>query len=156
MALQKQSTSEEDADAIATTTKTLTNTSVTIVTIIPSIAAADATDPATLLHNGAQAHQTVSTQAKQSSSHHVLIKRVAKYQNEAKTLWPIRSKTCSVAKVSLEAFSNDSLVTFSATVVQRRDVDTPLHIFPHCFLVPFCLPCHFPFCLPTHIPHFAL
>jgi hypothetical protein len=57
MVLQRQSTSVEDADAIATTTKTLMNTSVTMVTIIPSIVAEDATDPGILLHIDAQVHQ---------------------------------------------------------------------------------------------------
>ena len=58
MALQKQNISADDAGVIATTMMILMNTNVTTVTIIPTTIAADATDPAILQHNDAQARQT--------------------------------------------------------------------------------------------------
>jgi hypothetical protein len=59
MALQKQNTSADDAGVIATTTMILTKMNVTMVTVVPSTTTADATDPAILQHNDAQARQTV-------------------------------------------------------------------------------------------------
>jgi hypothetical protein len=68
-----------------------------------------------------------------------------------------------VAKASLEASSNDSLVTFSATALERRDVDThPLaHFspfasfpFPQCDL--FACFAAFDFVCTHTFPHFAL